>query len=76
MYHILLGRFLRSGLPVVVRYVGQNAIDSEVEFVSKQPLTVGAVLGLVSNPVAAQAGQAEAVATWYSCWVGEDVSAQ
>lgn len=37
---------------------------------------MGAIFGLVSCPVVAEAGQAEAVSTWYGYWAGEDVSAQ
>lgn len=74
-YHVLIRWFL-SSLPVVLRDFGQNAVDTKVRPVSKHPLAVGAVFGLVSCPVVAQAGQAEAVSTWYGHWVGEDVFTQ
>lgn len=74
-YRVLVGRFL-SSLLVVLRHISQNAVDTKVRPVRKHPLAVGAVFGLVSCPVVAQAGQAEAVSTWYGHWVGEDVSTQ
>lgn len=51
-------------------------VDAEVHFVWKDSLAVGAVLGLVSRPVAAETGQTEAVSTWYGGRVGEDVPTQ
>lgn len=75
-YHFLVRWFLRSILPVVVRDVCQDAVDAEVRLVSKYSLTVGAVFGLVSSPVAGETGQAEAVSTRYGHRAGEDVSTQ
>ncbi len=51
-------------------------VDAEVRPVSKHSLTAGAVFGLVSCPVVAEAGQAEAVSTRYGHRAGEDVSTQ
>lgn len=42
-YHVLIGWLLWSSLPVFVRDVCQNAVDTEVRPVSKHSLTVGAV---------------------------------
>lgn len=51
-------------------------VDAEVQFVWEDSLAVGAVLGLVPHPVAAQTGQTEAVSTGYGGRVGEDVPTQ
>lgn len=51
-------------------------VDTEIRPVMKHSLTVGAVFGLMSCPVAAETGQAEAVSTRYGHWAGEDVSTQ
>lgn len=51
-------------------------VDAEVQFVWKDSLTIGAVLGLVSCPVAAETGQTEAVSARYGGRVGEDVPTQ
>lgn len=51
-------------------------VDAEVRLFWKHSLTVGAVFGLASRPVAAETGQTEAVSTWYGHWVGEDVPTQ
>lgn len=51
-------------------------VGAEVQFVWKDSLTVGAVLGLVSGPIAAETGQTEAVSTRYGGRVGEDVPTQ
>lgn len=51
-------------------------VDAEVQFVWKDSLTVGAVLGLVSRPVAGETGQTEAMSAWYGGRVAEDVPTQ
>lgn len=51
-------------------------VDGEDGPVSKHSPTVGAVFGLMSSPVLAETGQAEAVSTWYGHWAGEDVFTQ
>lgn len=51
-------------------------IDAEVRLVGEHPLTVWAVFGQVSCPVAADTGQAEAVSARCGDRVDEDFSAQ
>lgn len=51
-------------------------VDAEVRLVWKHSLAVGAVLGQVSCPVAAETGQTIAVSTRYGRRVGEDVLTQ
>lgn len=51
-------------------------VDAEVRLVWKHSLAVGAVLGLVSCPVAAETGQTITVSTWYGRRFSEDVSTQ
>lgn len=76
MYRLLLRFLLRSSLPVLVRNVSQNSVDTEVRPVWKHSSAVGAVLDLVPSPILAETRQAEAVSTWYGHRVGEDVFAQ
>lgn len=45
-----------SNFPVVVRDVGQDAVDAEVGPTGEHSLALGAVFGLVAAPVATEAG--------------------
>lgn len=51
-------------------------VDTEVGLVGEHSPAVRAVLGLMSCPVFGQAGQAEAVSTWYGYRADEDVPTQ
>lgn len=75
-YQLLIRWFGWSSRPVVIRHICQNVVDAEVGPAREHSLAVGAVFGLVSPPVAADAGQAEAVSARYSDRVGEDVLTQ
>lgn len=75
-YHLVNRWFWWSNLPVVVRDISQNAVDTDVRPVSEHSLTLGTVSGLVSCPVVAKTGQAEAVSTRRGHRAGEDVSTQ